>query len=51
MQDKGSARIIVSVVATKDLRSGDVLLRFSGQGDPHGGTNSNRYSRSSSALC
>ena len=35
--------VIVSVVATKDLRPGDVLRRFSDQGDPRGGTNSNRY--------
>ena len=46
MQVKGSAKIMVTVVATKELEAGDVLRRFKAeatQDGPHDGNN-NRMS-------
>ena len=45
MQVKGSAKIMVTVVATQDLEAGDVLRRFgaeTAQDEPRRGNNDNR---------
>ena len=45
-QVKGSAKIMVTVMATQELEAGDVLRRFGAeatQDEPHGGNNNNRY--------
>ena len=55
-QAKGSAKIIVSVVATQDIGAGDMLRRLgpeTAQDEPRQGNNNNRYivSRPSSCRC
>ena len=45
-QVKGSAKKMVTVVATRELKAGDVLRRFKGeaaQDEPRRGNNNNRY--------
>ena len=53
-QVKGSTKIIVTVLATQELKSGDMLWRFkaeAAQDEPRRGNNTDGYSRFSSALC
>ena len=53
-QDRGSSKILVTVVATQELKDGDVLRRFKAdvsQDEPRRGNNTNRHTRSTSAQC
>ena len=46
VQVKGSAKRVVTVVATQQLEAGDELWRFEAEAakdEPHGGSNNNRY--------